>query len=119
MEPTIVTALVGLFCTSMSSVVTFILTRKKYSADVETVQMKNVHDSFELYKQMMNDTVTVQNEKISQLQRENEDLKNQIFQLQSQVAQMLSITCYDTSCRKRIGGKVKFSKQAKQKEEEG
>jgi peptidoglycan hydrolase CwlO-like protein len=82
-------ALIGLFCTIVSSIVTFLLTRRKYNSEVEAQQIQNMKDAFETYKGMMEETVTSQDKKIERLQRENDSLRNQIGQLQSQVLNIL------------------------------
>lgn len=96
MTSAIITALVGLFCTTVSSVVTFILTRKKYNTEVDSQRIENMSKSFELYKKTMeetleaqkaamNTTINSQNEKIATLQKENDILRTQLQQLQSQM----------------------------------
>ena len=100
MTTEIIMALVGLFCTTASSVVTFILTKKKYSVEVESQQIQNIKDSFDVYKDMMEkalysqkqameETILSQNQRIETLQRENEMLRNQFNQLQSQMMNLL------------------------------
>lgn len=85
----ILVALVGLFCTVISSIVTFLLTRKKYNSEVEAQQIENVKAAFETYKGMMEETVSSQDKKIERLQRENDSLRNQVNQLQTQVLNIL------------------------------
>ncbi len=99
----IISGLVGLFCTVVSSIVTFVLTRKKYNTEVDSQQIKNMNDSFEVYKKMMeetldsqkkmmeatinsqNNTIDSQNKKIDDLQKENESLRQQVAELQMQL----------------------------------
>lgn len=80
-----VTALIGIFCTAASSIITFILTRRKYNTEVEAGQIENMKQSFDTYKTMMEETVQMQNKRIEALQRENESLRNQLSHLQTQV----------------------------------
>lgn len=107
MDTGIVSTLIGLFCTIVSSVVTFILTKRKYNVEVDSQQIKNVNESFEIYKKMMeesldsqkkmmeatissqNNIINAQNEKIETLQKENESLKKQVSDLQMQFIQVL------------------------------
>lgn len=103
MNTAIISALVGLFCTSVSSIITFLLTRRKYNEEVNSQQIKNMNESFETYKKMMTETLALQNDKITiqdntikQLQEENSDLRKQLHNLQIQVAQMVSAVGYDT-----------------------
>lgn len=81
----IIMALVGLFCTVVASVVTFFLTKKKYNTEVEAQQIENMENSFNVYKTMMEETVKGLKERVETLQRENESLRNQINQLQTQM----------------------------------
>lgn len=108
MGTTIISALVGLICTSVASVVTFLLTRRKYNTEVDTQQIENMNKSFDVYKKVMDESIAVQDRKIimqdnkiKQLQQENDALRREISNLQIQMAQLLGTACYDTSCRLR------------------
>lgn len=81
----LVNSLVGLFCTIISAIVTFSLTKKKYNTEVEAQQIENMEKSFNVYKSMMEETVEGLKQRVEMLQRENETLRNQISQLQSQM----------------------------------
>jgi uncharacterized membrane protein (DUF106 family) len=89
MDSVIVTSLVGLFCSVVTSIITFILTKKKYNTEVEAQQIQNMKDSFEVYKKMMEDAVAAQNKKIEMLQKENDNLRSQLNQLQTQMLNIL------------------------------
>lgn len=101
MTSTIITAILGLFCTLASSVGTFLLTRRKYNEEVNSQQIENMSKSFDIYKKNMRDTLTMQEEKIKQLQVENSDLRKQLHSLQMQMAQMFNAICYNTTCSMR------------------
>lgn len=81
----IISGLVGLFCTVVASTVTFFLTKKKYNTEVEAQQIENMEKSFNAYKTMMEETVKGLKDRVEVLQRENESLRNQINQLQTQM----------------------------------
>lgn len=85
----IVMALIGLFCTTVSSVVTFILTRRKYNTEVDSQVVENVKNAFEAYKKVMEETVSIQNKKINDLQSENDYLKKQFEMIQNQLVTLL------------------------------
>ena len=72
----------------ISNVVTFFLTKKKYTAEVDSQQIRNVEDSFELYKKIMNDALRIQDEKIALLQKENESQRQQIESQSQQINQL-------------------------------
>jgi peptidoglycan hydrolase CwlO-like protein len=97
MDTTLMTALVGI----ATALLTFILTKRKYNVEVETKKIERDLKSFEYYKEVTDETIASQNQKIEQLQKENEALKVQINNLQAQVASLLRTVCYDTSCDKR------------------
>lgn len=98
MSTTIISALVGLFCTSVSSIVTFLLTRRKFNSEVDSQQLHNVNESFELYKKMTNEAINLQNGKIDLLQKENDNLRKQIQQLQSQILNLTN-ALYNTPAK--------------------
>lgn len=111
MGTTIITALVGLFCTLISGVVTFLLTKRKYNAEVNSQQIENMNKSFDGYKKMTEETLAMQNkkmamqdEKIKQLQEENTELRKQLHSLQMQMASWINALCFDTTCQLRKAG---------------
>lgn len=103
MASEVIITLTGLFCTTVSSIVTFILTKRKYNTEVDSQQIKNMNDSFDVYKKMMEETldsqkkmmeatieynsntISAQNKKIEALQKENEVLRQQVADLQMQL----------------------------------
>ena len=123
MGTTIISGIVGLFCTIVSSVVTFILARRKYNTEVDSQQIKNIEDSFDIYKKMMENNmaaqketmetvISSQNQKIESLQKENDSLKEQVNQLQMEMINILGSICLDTTCKMR---KVTLQANAKTK----
>ena len=84
-------AFVGVVCTGLSSLITFLLTKRKYNTEVDSQQLKNVDDSFELYKKVMNEAMATQDRKIAILQKENDSLKEQVSQLQNQVISLVNM----------------------------
>ena len=119
----IVSALTGLFCTIVSGLVTFFFTRRKYNTEVDSQQIKNMGDSFDTYKRMMQSNleaqkeslemvIMTQNQKIDMLQKENDSLKAQVSQLQQQMINILGSICLDATCQLRkmnFQSDVKFS----------
>ena len=85
----IIIALVGLFCTTISSVVTFFLTRRKYNSEVDSQVVQNVKNAFEAYKKVMEETINSQEQKIKELQGENAYLKKQFEMMQGQLVSLL------------------------------
>lgn len=80
----------------LSSIVTFILTKRKYNTEVDSQQIQNMKDSFEVYKRMMEealesqrrrleDIIAAQNKKVEDLQEENTELRRTVSALQNQL----------------------------------
>lgn len=102
MASEIIITLVGLFCTTVSSIVTFILTRRKYNTEVDSQQIENMEKSFDAYKKMMEETLDAQkrlmettvsgfNNKIDTLEKENAFLRQQVDSLRTQMIQFLGV----------------------------
>jgi len=102
MASEVVITLVGLFCTTVSSIVTFILTRRKYNTEVDSQQIENMEKSFDAYKKMMEETLDAQkrlmettvnglNNKVDTLEKENAFLRQQVDSLRTQMIQFLGV----------------------------
>lgn len=113
--------LIGLFCTTVSSLVTFFLTKRKYNTEVDSQQIHNMGESFDVYKKMMEEalssqkntmeqTIQAQDKKIDFLQKENDSLRSQVSQLQMQMINILGSICLDSACKLR---KMNFSSDLK------
>ena len=100
MASEIVMALVGVICSAISGVVTFLLTRRKYNTEVDSQQIINMNEAFDLYKKTMEESITsqrermeetikFQNSKIETLQKENDSLKEQVNNLQKQLTTLV------------------------------
>ena len=117
----IVTAIVTLFCSTASGVVTFILTKRKYSAEVDSQQIDNMGKSFDIYKKMMEESLEAQKNSMQSeinslktgyelVKGENDSLKAQVAQLQMQMLNILGSLCLDSTCRLR---KMNFTSDLK------
>lgn len=112
MASEVIVTLVGLFCTTVSSIVTFILTKRKYNSEVDSQQLQNTREAFEIYKTTMEETLAAQkkrleetiasqNEKIEYLQKENDSLRNQVNQLQMQIIKYLGTATLESKESKK------------------
>jgi peptidoglycan hydrolase CwlO-like protein len=108
----IIMALVGVLCTAISSAVTFFFTRRKYNTEVDSQQIHNMGESFDVYKKMMEEALAsqkktfeaateVQDKKIDMLQKEKDSLQAQVSQLQQQMLNVLGSICLDSTCKLR------------------
>lgn len=89
MATEILVTLTGLFCTTVSSIVTFVLTKRKYNTEVESQQIQNLNEAFDAYKKTMKDTYEAQSRKIEMLEKENENLRQTVNQLQMKMVECL------------------------------
>jgi hypothetical protein len=108
----IIMALVGVLCTAISSAVTFFLTRRKYNTEVDSQQIHNMGESFDVYKKMMEEALSsqkktmesiieAQDKKIDTSLKENDSLKTQVSQLQQQMLNLLGSICLDSTSKLR------------------
>ena len=99
MASEVIIALIGV----LSTVITFFLTKRKYNTEVDSQQIKNMSDSLDVYKKIMeealasqkrlmeatitfqNQTIESQNKRIEELQKENVMLRKQVSELQMQM----------------------------------
>ena len=104
MDSTILLALIGLGEAIITSVVTFLLTRRKYKTEVKEgeihndgYKIENDEKKFDLYVKMINDNEM----RIDNLQEENRDLRKQVAEMRSVVFGMLQQVCTDMMCQSR------------------
>ena len=115
MASEVITTLIGLLCTVVSSIVTFILTKKKYNTEVESQQIRNMNEAFDIYKRTMeesiasqkklmattiesqNQTIKSQDERINELQKENAALRKQVSELQMQLIKFFGSKFHEVS----------------------
>ena len=123
MEATLWTSGIGLLCTIASSIVTFLLTKRKYDTETDSQQIDNMGKSFDIYKKMMEETLEAQKKswqsEVSSLKtdyelvkNENDSLKRQVSQLQMQMINVLGSLCLDSTCKLRkmnFQSDIKFS----------
>lgn len=116
MTTTIVSGIVGLVCTIVSGGVTFLWQKRKYNTEVDSQQIKNIEDSFNVYKKMTESNLNTQkdtfetiisslNQKVNNLEKENASLREQVGQLQMEMINVLGNICLDATCKMR---KVSF-----------
>ena len=95
MASEIVMALVGVICSAISSLVTFVLTRRKYNTEVDSQQIENMEKSFDLYKRMMEETLDSQKRmmeaKMNDLLKVNDFLRKQVDTLRNQMIDFLGV----------------------------
>ena len=91
MEDILFTPLVSVLCSAISSGLTFLFTRRKYSAEVTAQRIKNYKDAFEVNKQIMENSITVLSERVKSLEEENNNLRQQVRTLELQIIDILKL----------------------------
>lgn len=108
----IIGSLVALFCSTITSIVTYFLTKRKYNTEVDHQQIQNMDASFDTYKKIMEEALSSQkrrleviiegqDKKLDTLQKENDSLRVQVSQLQMQMLNILGSICLDSTCKLR------------------
>lgn len=97
MNTEIIVGLIGLISTIASSAVTFMLTKKKYNAEVEADVIQNLKDSLDFYRQISDDN----REKLEEYRKENDELRAQVNELQKQMFTLMRSICYNATCATR------------------
>lgn len=108
MSNEVIIGIIGL----VSTVVSWFLSRKKYYADIESVKINNdsnaidsMNKSLAFYKDIVEDNkkrLDESQEQISQLLKENYQLKQDLQTLKIQVQFLMKYNCMRGDCRKRI-----------------
>ena len=97
MSTEIIIALIGILSTVISSWVSWFLTRRKQNSEVDNTTIQNMSESLEFYKKLSDDNKRRLDEVLlrnDQLEKEIEDLRNQMFRLMSTI-------CVDLTCQLR------------------
>lgn len=105
MDNTVLLALIGIAEMVITSVVTFLLTRRKYKTEVVGNEIDNKHKDLAFYIDLANDN----KQKLDELQEENKELRNENRELRKEMAEMRSVVfgmlsqiCTDMMCQKRV-----------------
>ena len=104
MNTEIIIALIGLFTTVSSSVITWFLTRKKYNSEVDNQLIKNMNESLEFYKKLSDDNKSRLEEVLKrndELERRDERLEEEVRQLRTQMLNFMGSLCTDLTCQLR------------------
>ena len=98
MDNTVLLALIGIGEMVVTSVVTFLLTRRKYRTEVAGNEIDNKHKDLEFYIDLVNDN----KQKLDELQEENKYLRQEVAEMRTVVFGMLQQICTDMMCQKRV-----------------
>ena len=95
---TIVTAAVGFCTTTASAIVSWLLAKRKYNAEVDSNVIKNMQDSLEFYAKLSDDN----KRRLDEARERNKILEKEIGQLRTQLFELMTNICYDMSCELRV-----------------
>ena len=100
MNTEIIIALIGIFSTILSSWTTWFLTRKKYNSEVDQNLIQNMKESLDFYKQLSDDNRS----RLEEVLKRNDELENDVKNLRNQMFNLMSQICFDLSCKLRQNG---------------
>ena len=100
MNTEIIIALIGIFSTVLSSWTTWFLTRKKYNSEVDQNLIQNMKESLDFYKQLSDDNRS----RLEEVLKRNDELENDVKNLRNQMFNLMSQICFDLSCKLRQNG---------------
>jgi hypothetical protein len=91
------TAGVSIVTSTISSLVTFFITKRKYNSEVDSNLIKNMQDSLEFYKKLSDDN----KERLEEQINRNDNLEKEVKELKNQLLNLMSSICIDLSCQMR------------------
>ena len=94
----LVTGGVGVLTSVISSLVTWILAKKKYNAEVDNNVIQNMQQSLEFYKELSDDT----KERLTEVLEKNQKLEDDVSELRKQMLNLTMKICLDLSCKHRV-----------------
>ena len=100
MSTEIIIALIGIFSTILSSWTTWFFTRKKYNSEVDQNLIQNMKESLDFYKQLSDDNRS----RLEEVLKRNDELENDVKNLRNQMFNLMSQICFDLSCKLRYNG---------------
>lgn len=93
----IITAIIGIITTFFSSLFTWVFTRKKYNAEVDTTSIENIKASLEVYQNMVKDL----GRKLDIYGKIIDKNKGDLIRLKNVVIKMMGKICTVESCKNR------------------
>lgn len=95
---------IGVLGTIISASVAHLLTKRKYSADVDKVILENIDKAFALYKKVTEETDKKVNDVINDynlLKQENLIMKEKVDAHTKKIDELTAISCTINNCDKR------------------
>ena len=95
---------VGFLTTIIGILLSHLITKRKYSADVDRILIENIDKAFGLYKKLTEETGTKVEEVIAKynlIEQEKAIMEEKIDSLTKRVDELTAISCTLTNCDKR------------------
>ena len=96
----LITALIGMVTTFVSGWTSWFFTRKKYNSEVDQNLIQNMKESLDFYKQLSDDNRS----RLEEVLKRNDELENDVKNLRNQMFNLMSQICFDLSCKLRQNG---------------
>ena len=93
----LITAIIAAITTAIGSIITFIFTKKKYNAEVESVEITNLKTSVEVYEKITKESI----DRLTYYIDLTETLSKEQYRLKSIVWKLINATCLDDACPSR------------------
>lgn len=91
----------------ITGIITWLLAKKKYNAEVDNTVISNMHQSLEFYKALSDDNRA----RLEDVQAKNAKLEQEVSELKSKVMELTLSICLDLSCQYRMLGNSARNKQ--------
>ena len=96
----LVTGLIGILTTIVGSWASWFFARKKYNSEVDNNLIENMQESLNFYKQLSDDNRS----RLEEVLKRNDELENDVKNLRNQMFNLMSQICFDLSCKLRQNG---------------
>lgn len=97
MSGVVLTAIIGVVTSFCSSLITWLFTKRKYNAEVDTVNLSNIESAIEIYKAMVLDL----GKKLDVYGKIIDKNKADLIRVKNVVVRMMGKICTVESCKNR------------------
>lgn len=98
----LITGGIGLVTTIVSSWTSWFFARRKYDSEVDSNLINNMKETLGFYEQLSSDNKS----RLEEVLKRNAELEEEVKELRKQVTAMISMICFDNTCRHRITNRL-------------
>jgi Mlc titration factor MtfA (ptsG expression regulator) len=109
MNEVLLTGGVSILTSTISSIITWILARRKYNAEVNSTLISNLEETLEFYKKLSDDN----KKRLDETIQRSTQLEVQVASLKDQIITMMNSICMDLSCTLRKRDMNLFNEHSK------